>query len=163
VARSPRVPGYHRHSSGQARITLDGKDFLLGPYGCEESKEAYRRTMAEWAERKGPFAPKADTSPLSVNDARCTPTATGKAGAEEGQSSSPWAVSSTAQPWYDLAGDCCTGALTVTFCPRRPRHAGKQNFLPAVPSKGWPQPRQTFLTRGLRRTSRAWPLHLSEQ
>jgi hypothetical protein len=92
----PRVPGYRRHSSGQARVTLDCKDFLLGPYGSEESKEAYRRTIAEWAERKGPFPPKADTPPLSVNDAGRTPTATGKAGAEEGQSSSPRAVSSTA-------------------------------------------------------------------
>jgi integrase len=68
MARSPRVPGYRRHSSGQARVTLDGKDVLLGPYGSEESKEAYRRTIAEWAERKGQFAPKADAPPLSVNE-----------------------------------------------------------------------------------------------
>jgi integrase len=68
MSRSPRVPGYRQHSSGQARVTLDGKDFLLGPYGSEESKEAYRRTIAEWAERKGQFAPKADAPPLSVNE-----------------------------------------------------------------------------------------------
>jgi hypothetical protein len=63
MPRSPRVPGYRPHSSGQARVTLDGKDVLLGPYGSEESREAYRRTIAQWAERKGPFAPKAETPP----------------------------------------------------------------------------------------------------
>jgi hypothetical protein len=28
----PRIPTYRRHNSGQARVTLDGKDHLLGPY-----------------------------------------------------------------------------------------------------------------------------------
>ncbi len=41
MARSPRIPKYRRHSSGQARVTLDGKDHLLGPYGTAASKEAY--------------------------------------------------------------------------------------------------------------------------
>src|SRR5262249_6479559 len=68
MSRSPRVPSYRRHSSGQARVTIDGKDILLGPYCSEESKEAYRRTVAEWAERKGQFAPKAEASSLSVNE-----------------------------------------------------------------------------------------------
>jgi integrase len=68
-ARAPRIPSYRRHSSGQARVTLDGKDHLLGVYGSAESKEAYRRLIAEWAERKGSFAPKADgPAPLSVNE-----------------------------------------------------------------------------------------------
>jgi hypothetical protein len=68
-ARSPRVPGYRRHSSGQARVTLDGKDFLLGPFGSAESREAYRRLIAEWMERKGRFAPPPTTAaPLSVNE-----------------------------------------------------------------------------------------------
>src|SRR5262245_57568083 len=56
-SRKPRVPGYRKHSSGQARVTLDCKDFLLGPYNSPESKEEYRRLIAEWAERKGRFAP----------------------------------------------------------------------------------------------------------
>jgi hypothetical protein len=68
MARSPRVPGYRRHASGQARVTLDGKDVLLGPFGSEESKQAYRRTIAEWLEQKGRFAPKAEAPPLSVNE-----------------------------------------------------------------------------------------------
>jgi integrase len=67
-SNKPRVPGYRRHSSGQARVTLNGQDILLGPYGSPESKELYRRTIAEWLERKGRFAPKAEALPLSVNE-----------------------------------------------------------------------------------------------
>src|SRR4051812_13340039 len=48
MARRPRVPKYRRHSSGQARITIRGRDHLLGPFGSPESKEAYRRLIAEW-------------------------------------------------------------------------------------------------------------------
>src|SRR5262249_9091808 len=33
VANAPRIPSYRKHSSGQARVPLDGKDHLLGPYG----------------------------------------------------------------------------------------------------------------------------------
>lgn len=36
-----RLPSYRRHTSGQARITINGKDHLLGPYGSDESKGAY--------------------------------------------------------------------------------------------------------------------------
>jgi integrase len=71
AARKPRVPGYRPHASGQARVTLDGKDFLLGPYGSAESREAYRRLVAEYMERKGRFAPpppEPDKPPLSVNE-----------------------------------------------------------------------------------------------
>jgi integrase len=68
--KSPRVPGYRRHSSGQARVTLDNKDHLLGAYGSDESREAYRRLVAEWLQRKGAFAPavKEQAQPLSVNE-----------------------------------------------------------------------------------------------
>jgi integrase len=48
MARSPHIPKYRRHSSGQARVTLNGKDHLLGPYGSAASKEAYERLLAEW-------------------------------------------------------------------------------------------------------------------
>lgn len=43
-----RVPSYRRHSSGQARVTINGQDHLLGPYGSPESKEAYGRVIAEY-------------------------------------------------------------------------------------------------------------------
>jgi integrase len=66
--RKPRVPTYRRHSSGLARVTLDGKDHLLGPYGSPESHEAYRRLVAEWLERRNrPPAPPA-SAPVSVNE-----------------------------------------------------------------------------------------------
>lgn len=35
-----RVPSYRKHSSGQAGVTLNGKDHLLGPCGSPESKAA---------------------------------------------------------------------------------------------------------------------------
>ncbi len=46
---NPRVPSYRRHSSGNARVTIAGRDYYLGPYGSEESRAAYRRLIAEWA------------------------------------------------------------------------------------------------------------------
>jgi hypothetical protein len=35
-------------SSGNARVTIHGKDFYLGPYGSKESKQRYNALMAEW-------------------------------------------------------------------------------------------------------------------
>jgi hypothetical protein len=69
MPRRPRIPGYRRHSSGQARVTLNGKDHLLGPYGSAESKESYRRLIAEWVGR--PPQPQQEANEpeqLSVND-----------------------------------------------------------------------------------------------
>jgi hypothetical protein len=37
AARKPRVPGYRPHTSGQARVTLDGKDHYLGPDGSPDA------------------------------------------------------------------------------------------------------------------------------
>lgn len=58
MARSARISKYRRHSSGQARVTLDGKDHLLGPYNL----------IAEWATGQGSFAPKKQTQPLLINE-----------------------------------------------------------------------------------------------
>jgi integrase len=68
MAHSARIPKYRRHSSGQARVTLNGKDHLLGPYNSAQSKEAYRRLIAEWASGQGEFAPKDKAEPLCVNE-----------------------------------------------------------------------------------------------
>lgn len=43
-----RVPSYRRHSSGQARVTINGKDHLLGKFGTAESHQAYGRLIAEY-------------------------------------------------------------------------------------------------------------------
>jgi integrase len=67
MSRKPRIPNYRRHSSGQARVTLNGKDYLLGPYGSAESKEVYRRLISEWLARRGQPEKSQEDEPLSVN------------------------------------------------------------------------------------------------
>jgi integrase len=43
------LPAYRRHKqSGQAVVTLNGKDVLLGTFGTAASKEAYARVTGEW-------------------------------------------------------------------------------------------------------------------
>lgn len=44
----PSLPKYRKHRSGNARVTLGGKDHYLGPYGSPESKREYQRLCAEW-------------------------------------------------------------------------------------------------------------------
>ena len=43
-----RLPSYRKHGSGCARVTIEGKDFLLGPFGSPESKRKYQRLIAEY-------------------------------------------------------------------------------------------------------------------
>jgi hypothetical protein len=43
-----RVPSYRKHASGQARVTINGKDDLLDPYGSPPNKEAHGRPIAEY-------------------------------------------------------------------------------------------------------------------
>jgi integrase len=46
---SLRTPSYRRHRpSGQAVVTLDGRDFYLGRFGSESSRAEYDRLIAEW-------------------------------------------------------------------------------------------------------------------
>jgi hypothetical protein len=43
------VPSYRLHKqSGQAIITLSGKDALLGRHGTKDSRAKYDRLIAEW-------------------------------------------------------------------------------------------------------------------
>jgi integrase len=71
-ARSQRIPAYRLHKpTGQAVVRLDGRDHYLGRHGTEQSREKYRRVIAEWLSGKGhavtPGAPDpADPGP-SVN------------------------------------------------------------------------------------------------
>ena len=49
VSVSLRVPSYRHHKpSGQAVVTLDGKDHYLGPYGSDRSRAEYKRRVGEW-------------------------------------------------------------------------------------------------------------------
>src|SRR4051812_48271296 len=44
-----QVPSYRRHKqSGQAIVTLSGRDHLLGPHGSKSSRKKYKRLVAEW-------------------------------------------------------------------------------------------------------------------
>jgi integrase len=47
-----RVPKYRRHKpTGQAVVTLSGKDHYLGTFGTAQSQERYARLVAEWLQR----------------------------------------------------------------------------------------------------------------
>ena len=49
VPNSRRHPSYRRHKpSGQAVVTLSGRDFYLGRYNSKRSHDEYDRLIAEW-------------------------------------------------------------------------------------------------------------------
>jgi hypothetical protein len=59
-----QVPSYRIHrQSGQAIVTLSGRDVLLGKHGTRESREKYNRLTAEWLanDRRLPTDPLAAT------------------------------------------------------------------------------------------------------
>ncbi|GAB5407221.1 MAG: site-specific integrase [Aureliella sp.] len=43
-----KLPSYRKHSSGQARCTINGRTFYLGRYGTKASKQRYDALIAEW-------------------------------------------------------------------------------------------------------------------
>jgi Phage integrase family len=50
ASRRKAPPSYRFHqSSGQAVVTLNGKDFYLGTHGTTESRHAYAQLIAEWS------------------------------------------------------------------------------------------------------------------
>ena len=51
------LPKYRKHrSSGQAVVTLNGRDFYLGPHGTNASKIQYDRLLGEWLQNsRNPF------------------------------------------------------------------------------------------------------------
>src|SRR5688572_410222 len=65
-----QVPSYRLHKqSGQAIVTLSGRDFLLGPHGSATSKQEYRRLTAEWLATQGLPPPTITTrSDLTVSE-----------------------------------------------------------------------------------------------
>lgn len=65
-----RVPSYRLHkTSGQAIVTLDGKDHYLGAHGTDQSKANYDRITAEWLanRRQSPITEK-PTGDLFINE-----------------------------------------------------------------------------------------------
>lgn len=70
-AVSSRTPSYRHHKpSGQAVVTLSGRDVYLGKHGSPESRAEYDRLVAEWlsAGRRLPTAATGAASELSVNE-----------------------------------------------------------------------------------------------
>lgn len=69
MPRQPRIPSYRLHkASGQAVVTLSGRDHYLGQHGSPESREAYNRLIAEWlsAGRQSPAQPSPDATVSEV-------------------------------------------------------------------------------------------------
>jgi integrase len=65
-----RIPSYRLHKpSGQAVVTLSGKDQYLGRHGSAESRTAYERLLAEWlANRRRPPEPQGTFPDLTLNE-----------------------------------------------------------------------------------------------
>jgi integrase len=62
-----RTPSYRLHKpSGQAVVTLDGRDLYLGRYGSVESRGEYDRLVAEWLAGGRRLAPGADATVSEV-------------------------------------------------------------------------------------------------
>jgi hypothetical protein len=60
------VPSYRHHKpSGQAVVTLNGRDHYLGPWGTKTSSDAYDRLIGEW-QANGRCLPTEAGSELSV-------------------------------------------------------------------------------------------------
>jgi integrase len=65
--RSERVPGYRLHKpSGQAVVTLDGRDHYLGRFDTPDSHNAYRRLLEAWLANGRRLPETAPTRPISV-------------------------------------------------------------------------------------------------
>lgn len=48
MSRRRKPPAYASHSSGQARVRIDGVVHYLGPYGADESHREYAKLVAKW-------------------------------------------------------------------------------------------------------------------
>src|SRR5271157_4571122 len=64
-----RTPAYRHHKpSGQAVVTLDGRDIYLGRYGSPESRAEFDRLLAEWLSNGRRLPAPACGSDLTVNE-----------------------------------------------------------------------------------------------
>ena len=63
---SNQTPKYRKHrASGQAVVTLDGRDFYLGPHGTRASRREYDRLIGEWMQN-GRCLPTQETTDLTI-------------------------------------------------------------------------------------------------
>lgn len=68
MARPSTIPQYRKHSSGNARVTINGRDYLLGPFRSKTSIREYDRIIAEYlASGRSPhFGIKADAYTIAM-------------------------------------------------------------------------------------------------
>ena len=66
--KSASAPSYRLHKrTGQAVVSIHGKDFYLGKYGTEESQQRYKQTLADhWNPPGTPAKPQRPTGNLDV-------------------------------------------------------------------------------------------------
>jgi hypothetical protein len=79
MRRRKRLPSYRPHEpTGQAVVTLNGKDYYLGRHGTQMSKDAYDRLMAEWLAggRQLPAARRSMADPAVPEEIELEPTST---------------------------------------------------------------------------------------
>ena len=62
-----RLPKYRKHASGQALITIDGRDIYLGPHGTKASHLEYDQVIAEWIANGRTLPGSSAQAGLSVN------------------------------------------------------------------------------------------------
>src|SRR4051812_16676099 len=66
---SPQIPSYRQHRpSGQAVVTLSGKDCYLGPWKSTASKLAYERLIGEWLANSRQLPQVVAAGALSINE-----------------------------------------------------------------------------------------------
>ena len=64
------LPRYQKHrASGQAVVSLYGRDFYLGPHRTEASRAEYDRLIGEWIAAGRPARPPAQHSDLTIVEA----------------------------------------------------------------------------------------------
>lgn len=66
-----RIPKLGKHSSGQARVTIDGKVYYCGRWGSVEAQHRYAELLRQWKEADGrplQTAPDATQATLRVDD-----------------------------------------------------------------------------------------------
>ena len=64
-----KIPSYRLHkASGQAVVTLNGKDVYLGPHGTPESKAGYDRVIEEWLASHKQLPPQPADGPAPGRD-----------------------------------------------------------------------------------------------
>ncbi len=66
-----RLPSYRLHKpSGQAIVTLDGRDFYLGTHNTDESRDRYKLIIQEWLvsqKKLPPTGPTGSRSQTPIN------------------------------------------------------------------------------------------------